>query len=199
MPDEPIFAPDSPCDRSSVAPYCARVRALVTPERWRHVERVARLADTIGRANRFSDDQLRATALAAVLHDAARDLPAERLFELAPPSCDTELRHPLTVHGRAGRALASAWGVNDQRVLNAIEGHVFGVAPSDQVGMAVYVADVSEPGRGVNDEVRELAMTNLPRAYRHALRTKVAYLRSRGKPVHPRTLEVHDQIAADPV
>lgn len=198
MPEEPSFAADSPCNRSSMAPYCARARALVTPERWLHVERVAKLAETIARSNDFSSDQLHATVLAAVLHDAARDLPPARLFELAPPLSETERRHPLTVHGRAGRALAVAWGVSDERVLNAIEGHVFGVVPGDRVGMAVYVADVSEPGRGVNDEVRELAMTNLPHAYRHALRTKVAYLRSCGKPVHPRTLEVHDQIAADP-
>lgn len=198
MAEDPIFAANSPCTRSSVAPYCARVRALVTPERWAHVERVAVLAETLARANGFSKDEIRATSLAAVLHDAARDLPPERMFELAPPSNDTERRHPLTLHGRAGRALAHAWGVQDERVLAAVEGHVFGVEPGDRIGMAVYVADVSEPGRGVNDDVRELAMSDLARAYRRAVRTKVTYLRSRGKPVHPRTLEVHDQIAVDP-
>ncbi len=192
--DAPLFPPDGPCRRSSVAPYCERVRALVTPARWAHVERVATLAETIGRANDFADDELRATALAAVLHDAARDLPDGRLLELAPPETDTERAHPLAVHGRAARALAASWGVHDPRVLAAIEGHVFGVAPNDRIGMAVYVADVSEPGRGVNDDVRELAMRDLPRAYRRAVRSKVAYLRSRGKPVHPKTLEVHDAL-----
>lgn len=197
MASEAIFTPDSPCSRSSVAPYCERVRPLVTPERWAHIERVAILAETIARANGFAGDELRATALAAVLHDAARDLPSSRLLELAPPKNDTERAHPMTLHGRAASALAASWGVNDPRVLDAIEGHVFGVPPGDRVGMAVYVADVSEPGRGVNDDVRELAMTNLPRAYRRAVRAKVAYLRSRGKVVHPTTLEVHDQIVAD--
>lgn len=197
MADEAIFAANSPCSRSSVAPHCARVRAVVKPERWSHIERVAILAETIARANRFSEDELRATSLAAVLHDAARDLPSERIFELAPPTSDTERDHPLTLHGRAGRALAHEWGVIDTRVLAAIEGHVFGVEPGDRIGMAVYVADVSEPGRGVNDDVRELAMHDLTRAYRHAVRSKVAYLRSRGKPVHPRTLEVHASITAD--
>ena len=198
MAEEPIFPANSPCSRSSVAPYCARVRALVTPQRWAHVQRVAILTETIARANDFSEDEIRAASLAAVLHDAARDLPPERMFELAPPGNDTERRHPLTLHGRAGRALAHSWGVSDERVLAAIEGHVFGVEPSDRIGMALYVADVSEPGRGVNDDVRELAMSDLSRAYRRAVRTKVTYLRSRGKPVHPRTLKVHDQIAADP-
>lgn len=197
MAEEAIFAANSPCSRSSVAPYCARVRAVVTPARWQHVERVTILAETIARANRFSDDEIRAVSLAAVLHDAARDLPAERIFALAPPSSDTERNHPLTLHGKAARALARDWGVTDERVLGAIEGHVFGVEPGDRIGMAVYVADVSEPGRGVNDDVRELAMHDLARAYRQAVRTKVDYLRSRGKPVHPRTLEVHASIVAD--
>ena len=197
MASEPIFTVNSPCSRTSVAPYCERVRALVGRERWAHVERVAILAETIARANAFSPDEIRATSLAAVLHDAARDLPDDRLLELAPPANATERDHPITLHGRAARALAASWGVTDERVLNAVEGHVFGVPPGDRIGMAVYVADVSEPGRGVNDDVRALAMTNLPRAYRQALRTKVDYLRSRGKPVHPKTLEVHDQIATE--
>lgn len=195
--DEAIFAANSPCSRSSVAPYCARVRALVRPERWEHIRRVAIVAETIARANRFSEDEIRATSLAAVLHDAARDLPSERIFELAPPTSVTEREHPLTLHGRAARALAREWGVLDERVLAAIEGHVFGVEPGDRIGMAVYVADVSEPGRGVNDDVRELAMHDLARAYRRAVRTKVDYLRSKGKPVHPRTLEVHASMTAD--
>jgi predicted HD superfamily hydrolase involved in NAD metabolism len=197
MATRPIVSPNSPCSRSSVAPYCERVRTQVTPERWAHVERVAILAETIARANDFSEDEVRATALAAVLHDAARDLSEERLLALAPPANATERAHPITLHGRAARALAVSWGVTDERVLNAIEGHVYGVPPGDGIGMAVYVADVSEPGRGVNDEIRELAMRNLPRAYRRAVRGKVDYLRSRGKTVHPRTLEVHDQILAD--
>lgn len=195
MADDDIFTVISPCSRSSVAPYCDRVRTLVSETRWAHIERVAVLAETIARANRFSEDEVRATSLAAVLHDAARDLPAERLLALAPPLNDTERSHPLAVHGRAARALAESWGVHDDRVLNAIEGHVFGVPFGDRVGMAVYVADVSEPGRDVNHEIRDQAMGWLGRAYRRAVRAKVDYLRSQGKAVHPKTLEVHDSLA----
>ena len=41
---------------------------------------------------------------------------------------------------------------------------------------------------------RTLAMVHLERAYRRAVQTKVRYLRSRGKDVHPRTLQVHDEL-----
>lgn len=184
--------------RSAMEPWIARVRACLSDARWEHVERVTELARRIAVANRFGEDEIHATTMAALLHDAARDLSAPETFALVPPTTSTEREHPLTLHGRAGRILAERWGIDDPRVLGAIEGHVFGVDPADRVGMAVYVADVSEPGRGVNDDVRHLAMVDLGAAYRAAVQTKVAYLRSRGKPVHPRTLEVHDALVAGP-
>ncbi len=206
MPNDP--APDSvpdtapvpgggPCGRPGVASWCRRVRGLLTPDRWAHVVRVTELAERIARANRFTDDEVHDTVLAAVLHDAARDLPDERLRELAPPTNAQERAHPMILHGRAGRALAESWGVHAPRVLGAIEGHVAGVEPEDRIGTAVYVADVSEPGRGVNDDVRELALRDLPAAYRTAVRRKVEFLRACGKPVHPTTLEVHDSLVPD--
>ncbi|MEX2542423.1 MAG: bis(5'-nucleosyl)-tetraphosphatase (symmetrical) YqeK [Trueperaceae bacterium] len=167
---------------------------MVTPARFQHILRVAGLAQSIAAGNGFDDGERHCTLLGAVLHDAARDLPAEELFRLAPPRNDLESRHPLAVHGRAGRALAEQWGVHDHRVLGAISGHVFGVAPDDRVGMAVYVADVSEPGRGVNEDIREMAICDLAVAYRLAVETKVLYLQSNGKAVHPETLKVYEEI-----
>ncbi len=185
------------CSRPSVAPYCERVRALVSTERFAHIRRVARLASLIARAHAFSEAELRATQLAAVLHDVAREFPASRMFRLAPPEFEIEKQYPLTLHGRASRRVAELWGVTDKVVLDAIEGHVFGVDPGDRVGMALYVADISEPGRGVNAHIRKLAMTDLPAAYRLAVRAKVEYLQAIGKPIHPLTLGVYAALAND--
>jgi hypothetical protein len=118
-PREAPFPALGPCQRASIAPYCARVRAMVSKERFDHVLRVAALAETIGIANGFTPGELRATSLAAVLHDVARDLPAARLLALAPPEHAVEREHPIALHGRAGRAIAAAWGVTDERVLDA--------------------------------------------------------------------------------
>lgn len=170
----------------------------MTPERFEHIERVAALTETIARANGFDEAEIAAACLAAVLHDAARDLPADELLRLAPPECDLERQHPLSVHGRASRALAEGWGVTDERILEAVAGHVFGVALDNRIGMALYVADVSEPGRGVNGDIRDLACVDLPRAYQRAVDSKVRYLRSKGKAVHPATLRVYEQIRHAP-
>lgn len=168
-----------------------RVQELVSRSRFEHIERVVTLATAIAESNGFGPEDLRRVALAALLHDSARDLPDERLLELASPANEVEAEHPLVLHGRAARRLAHDWGVDDEVVLGAIEGHVFGVPVADLVGMAVYVADVSEPGRGVNRELRELAMEDLPAAYRDAVKTKVEYLRASGKAIHPATLRAY--------
>ena len=186
------------CSRPGLDAYCARVKEMVTAERFQHIQRVAGLAEAIARANRFTPVETDAVCLAAVLHDVARDLSAEELFELAPPQNVTEERHPLSVHGRAARVIAERWGVRQRDVLDAVEGHVFGVAPDNRVGIAVYIADVCEPGRGVNDDIRALALNDLGAAYRRAVESKVRYLRSQGKTVHPATLRVYEQIAHRP-
>lgn len=191
---EAIFSVGSAQERPGVSRYRHRVARLVSASRFQHILRVAHLAESIAVGNAFSDSERQATRLAGLLHDAARDLPVEELFALAPPRNDLEREHPLSVHGRAGRSLAEKWGVTDERVLGAITGHVFGVRLEDRVGMAVYVADVSEPGRGVNDDIRELAICNLERAYRLAVDSKVRYLQAHGKAVHPETLKVYEAI-----
>ena len=190
----PLPDPDL-CDRPRLAAYCSRVREMVSDERFQHIKRVARLTETIALANRFASGDIEAACLAAVLHDVARDLPAEELLRIAPAENALEARHPLSVHGRAARIIAESWGVQDAAVLEAIEGHVFGVMPDNRVGIAVYIADVCEPGRGVNDDIRELAMRDLGAAYERAVASKVQYLRSKGKGVHPATLRVYEQIA----
>ena len=178
-----------------VAPQYQRVSKQLTPKRFAHVLRVTQLADAIGQANNFSTAELQATAKAAILHDIARELDCEAMHALAQPKIACESECHLVLHGKAGRALAQQWGISEDVVLEAIEGHTFGVLPHNRVGMAVYIADVSEPGRNVNEDIRELALENLFLAYKQAVSCKVNYLQSRGKPVHPDTLRVHDEIS----
>lgn len=171
--------------KGSVVDYAEKVRQLVKPERYEHILRVAELAAQIAKANALDEGK---AYLAAILHDAARDLSAERLQALALPENEIERNHPLALHGRAGRRLAQEWGVEDEEVLEAIEGHVYGVSPDHKIGMALYIADVSEPGRGVNHEIREMALSGrLEEAYQKAVICKVRYLQQKGITPHPRT------------
>ncbi|MFC6592127.1 HD domain-containing protein [Deinococcus lacus] len=58
-----------------------RVQLLVKPARFEHIRRVAQLARDLAGAHGL--DQERAYQ-AGMLHDLARDLPAEELLRLAP-------------------------------------------------------------------------------------------------------------------
>ncbi len=173
----------------------AELKKRLSRERFAHSLRVAELARGIARANGLDPEQ---AYLAGLLHDLAKELPEPELIRLAPPMNEVERAHPLVLHGRAGRVLAESLGVKDPEVLAAIEGHVVGVDPGFGLGMAVYVADVAEPGRGYHQDLAERALAgDLLGAYREAVRRKVAYLEERGIPVHPRTREVLARLAKD--
>ncbi|WP_291425211.1 bis(5'-nucleosyl)-tetraphosphatase (symmetrical) YqeK [Deinococcus sp.] len=175
-----------------------RVRLMVRPRRYEHVRRVAQLAYQIALSNGLSFSEANAAYTAGILHDIARDLPDSELLRLAPAECDIDLRHPLALHGRAGRTLLEHWGYHDQQVLEAIEDHTTGPRAGHQISACVYIADVSEPGRGVNDDIRELALSDLSSALNRAIVSKVTYLQGRDLPVHPRTLKRFEALPKPP-
>lgn len=173
---------------SERAGWPERVRLMVKPRRYEHILRVAELAAQIARGAGLDEDRAYAAGL---LHDIARDLPESELLRLAPPECDIDSAHPLALHGRAARTLLERWGYGDPTVLEAVEDHTTGPRGGNPIASCVYVADVSEPGRGVNDDIRELALHNLEAALDRAIISKVTYLQGRGIRVHPRTLQAY--------
>jgi predicted HD superfamily hydrolase involved in NAD metabolism len=154
--------------------------------------RVAELARDIAIANGLDAD---CAYFAGVVHDIARDLPYTELHRLAPPENEIDAGHALAVHGRAGRVLLERWGLTDPIILEAVEDHTTGPRGGNLVAIALYVADVSEPGRGVNHDIRELAFSDLEGAFTRSISSKVHYLQGRGIPVHPRTLLAYRNLA----
>lgn len=171
-----------------------RVRLMVKPKRYQHVCRVASLAQEIARGNGLSKEEIQKAYFAGILHDIARDLPDSELLRLAPPECEIDAAHPLALHGRAAHTLLRHWGYDDDEVLEAVEDHTTGPRGGNLVSACVYIADVSEPGRGVNDDIRELAKHDLCAALSRSIASKVTYLQGRGIQVHPRTLKAFDAL-----
>jgi len=157
--------------------------------------RVAELARDIARANHLDEER---AYFSGIVHDIARDLPYGELHRLAPPENDIDARHALAVHGRAGRVLLQRWGLCDEVVLEAVEDHTTGPRGGNLVAVALYVADVSEPGRGVNHDIREMAFSDLSGAFTRSISSKVHYLQGRGIPVHPRTLLAYHNLGISP-
>jgi len=182
------------CNYPFLQKYCKEVKNSLSRKRFDHVLRVTELASTIATSNGFSKTEVEATILAAFLHDIARELSKEDMFLITKPEIKAEEKHFMMLHGKAARKLAQSWGIDNLDVLESIEGHVLGVYPSNKIGMAVYVADVTEPGRGVNDEIRELAFLDLCAAYKQAINTKINYLKTHSKEIHPHTLRIYEEI-----
>lgn len=191
---------DPPSDGFSaeLAFWEQRVRLMVKPRRFDHVLRVATLAAELAQSARLGLPDIERAYLAGILHDIARDLPDAELLRLAPPECSIDAGHPLALHGRAARTLLEHWGYRDELVLAAVEDHTTGPRGGNRVAACVYIADVSEPGRGVNADIRELALWDLDAALRRSVTSKVTYLQGKGIPVHPRTLAAYHDLQAVP-
>lgn len=117
--------------------------AVVSPERLRHIERVAFLVLQWAEALGVPDSERNRWLRAVWLHDALRDAPAEELVRLAPSTPGpAEVRH-----GPAAAARAKAEGELDRGVLDAVRYHSIGLAEWDMVGRVLYCADFLEPGR----------------------------------------------------
>lgn len=56
----------------------------------------------------------------------------------------------------------------------------------------------SAAGREVNEDIRELAMTDLLGAYRLAVISKVEHLERCGKEIHPETMKTYEAMVGRP-
>ncbi len=134
-------------------------------------------------------------ALAALLHDCARDLgqAAQNRYCLkrAPRSALTGRmlkEAPVLAHAWAGAALAAEkFGVKDPEILEAIEQHATGAPGMGPLARLVYVSDMANEGRGFSEAglVRKLAFKDLGAAFRAANYVKLVYAFSGGGWVHP--------------
>jgi predicted HD superfamily hydrolase involved in NAD metabolism len=155
-----------------------------------------RVADTAERLAAVHGLDRRRTRLAALLHDAARELPAEEYLRLAEewglPVDGPERKSPKLLHGPVAAALArTELGIEDEEVLDAVRVHTVGRPGMRLLALALYVADKIEPDRGYPsvDRLRKLAEQDLHEAAREALQRSRAYNEQRGRPTHPASLK----------
>lgn len=163
------------------------------PTRFSHTLGVAQTAREL--AIRFGIDPGKAY-IAGLLHDCAKGLSAGELLEMADPAgADDGERACLPVlHAPVGAWLArERYGVRDPAVLGAIRRHTLGFSGAGDLDLAVYTADLIEPGRKMFpglERVRSLAFRDLRAAALAAAHQTEDYTRTSGSAVHPGTLEL---------
>lgn len=176
--------------------YLARERKLLKkhlgPARYAHSLYAAGLALVLAPAAGVPQQK---AALAALLHDCARDLPPaaqRRLFLKSAPRAALPRRTleeaPVLAHAWAGAALAAEkFGVKDPEVLEAIAVHATGAPGMGPLAKLVYVSDLANEGRDFSEAglVRKLALKDFGAAFRAANYVKLVYAFSGGGWVHP--------------
>ena len=176
-----------------------RLRALLTPRRYRHTLGVR---DTCERLAKIHGLDVAAARVAGLLHDVAKCLPFDEQVRLAGDLADERERaDEQLVHAPAGVALAKErFGVRDEEILAAIGCHTLGGEAMTDLMLAVFVADFIEPGRadfpGL-DQARALAGTDLRAAASKCANLTLQYVRKTGREAHPRTVRMLEQYGRD--
>lgn len=171
----------------------ALARDRLSNRRFGHTVRVADTAEHLARVHGLHTGR---TRLAALLHDAAREVNRHALLKLAVswglPVSEQERESPGILHGPVAAELASReLGLEDEEVLEAVRIHTTAAAGMSPIALAVYLADKIEPSRDYPsvEHLRRLADTDLHEATREALHRVIAYNEERGRSIHPDSRE----------
>lgn len=167
-------------------------RERLSAKRYGHTLRVAETAEDLARAHGLDPGRAR---LAALLHDAARELSPEEFLGLADdwnlPVGEAERENPKLLHGPVAAELARReLGVGDGEVLDAVREHTTGRPGMGPLSLVLYVADKIEPARDYPsvENLRRLAREDLRGAAAESLRRSIAHNEERGRPTHPASL-----------
>ena len=153
-------------------------------------------------AKRYGVDEDKA-ALAALLHDSAKEISKDEMRELMrqyPQYAEGGEERPASVwHGICAAILArTQWGVEDEAILSAIACHTAGRAGMSKLDKVVYLADMTSKERdwpGVG-KLRKLEMKDLDAAMLAALKQTNDFVLSQGKPLDPQSAAAYEDILA---
>ena len=176
------------------------VKGRLSEKRYQHTLNVKKMAVKLARRYGVNEEK---AALAALLHDAAKEIPKEEMkawMAQYPQYAEGGESRPIPVwHGVCAAILArTEWGVTDEAVLSAIACHTAGKPGMTKLDKVVYLADMTSKERdwpGVN-KLRKLEMKDLDAAMLAALKQTNDFVLSQGKPLDPMSKAAYDDILA---
>ena len=151
------------------------VRSRLSDKRYEHTLNVKKMAVRL--AKRYGVDEDKA-ALAALLHDSAKEISKDEMRELMrqyPQYAEGGEERPTPVwHGICAAILArTQWGVEDEAILSAIACHTAGKAGMSKLDKVVYLAAMLAALKQTND-----------------------FVLSQGKPLDPQSAAAYEDILA---
>ena len=171
----------------------AAIKGALKPSRWQHTLRCQESAINLAKHYKLNCEKV---ALAALCHDAFRDLSAMQWLRLAElreiPMTAEEEHAPVLFHGPlAAKYLEIHWGCRQADVLAAIYYHTSGHRDLDSIGKVIFIADGIEPGRDFpqREIIEKVAYQNLDEACLRMLESNISYLEKHNLVCHPDSYE----------
>ncbi len=176
-----------------------KLQSALSVKRYIHTMGVAEEAVKLAEIYGTPREQQKAR-VAGLLHDCAKDYPEAMRLRLCREykvkmdeilEKQTDLIHPFLGAEVARREYL----VTDEDILNAIRHHTTGRAGMSLLEKIIFIADYIEPNRENFDgleEARRLAYLDLDEAMRYILKNTIAFVRARGRLLHPLSLEALD-------
>ncbi len=176
----------------------SKLEKVLTPKRFVHSINVMKTSVDLAQAHGMDASK---AALAGLLHDCARDIKGEELFDLCRKygvAVEAIARmQPELLHGALGAELARAvYNVVDEEILSSIRYHTTGCSNMSLLDKIIFLADSIEPGRtfyGVED-LRQATSRDLNEAVLLSLEKTMKHVMSRGGLIHPDTLEARNSL-----
>ncbi|MCQ2591971.1 MAG: bis(5'-nucleosyl)-tetraphosphatase (symmetrical) YqeK [Treponema sp.] len=172
----------------------------VKPSRFEHCERVAQMCAFL--CKKFGLDEKKGY-LVGIGHDMCKDLPAEKMLEVAArdgnPILDYEKTKPSLLHGRAAAVLMKEdFKIEDKDILEAVANHICGFCEMGNLTKCLFLADKIEPGRPQStDEYRNnLLSMDLDSMTGTVIIENYKYVSGKGYEVYPETKKMVDYYQA---
>lgn len=173
-------------------------KRTLSARRYEHTLNVKKLAVELARRNGVDEKK---AALAALLHDIAKELPRDRLLQIITGN-DIITNHaaqraPAVWHGGAAAVLArDEYGVDDGEILSAIANHTTGKPGMTKLDKIIYMADMASYERSYPEaeQLRRDVLADLERGTIEGLGMSIGWLKQQGKPVDSQSLEAYAEL-----
>lgn len=159
------------------------VQERLSKKRFQHSINVKNMAVIL--ANQYGVNPEKA-ALAAILHDSAKELSAMELLQIMKDNAiiakDAENRPEPVWHGVCAAILAQTqWSVSDTEVLSAIACHTTGKENMSTLDKILFLADMTSADRNYSgvEQLRSLEMQDLDKAMIEALSMTISFVREK--------------------
>ena len=168
------------------------VESRLKPKRFKHTLGVEETAIRLARIYGVDPQE---ASLAALLHDNAKNLTTEELYQICQkyfPEYNLTDEYASVFHAFAGAVTArERYAELSEDVIRAICFHTTGRPEMTMLEKIIYAADYAEPGRepfpGL-ELIREHLFKNLDEGVRRMLQQTVDYVKMKKKKIHPLTI-----------